>query len=296
MDHADSPERHRSKGFSAAYEACILGLGRYATWALPRGAELMHARNPPAPHIRARHGMAIAMHLCLGVTPGRITRHVGELRNLPAPRLGLITLTPGHTDLEYEAEGGTEMLTLSLPKTLFAMLDASPDRAFRRGLPPFRDDALRAVLRELAERAREGSSERLFTDHALCFLAAALATPRVAAPGRKLDGARLARVLDAIETAISEDPAEPPALSALASLAGLSLAEFARGFRAATGEAPHAYITRRRIERAQALLRSQPGLPPAEVAAALGFADQAHFSRRFRQMTGTTPARFRRES
>jgi AraC family transcriptional regulator len=34
--------------------------------------------------------------------------------------------------------------------------------------------------------------------------------------------------------------------------------------------------------------------PLAVIAAECGFADQSHFTRIFRRMTGTTPARFRR--
>ncbi|MBR0663027.1 helix-turn-helix transcriptional regulator [Roseomonas hellenica] len=283
-----------ARGFSAAYDENGLDRGCYAAASLPQGAELIRAENPPLPFLRARHQQAVVLHLCRAVTPGRITRHVGGIRNLPPPRVGLLELTPGDTDLEFEAEARTSMLTLSLPQAVFAALDADPDRAFTRGLLPFRDDALRAVLVELAERADGGDSERLFLDHALCFLAAALATPRRRVPVRALDGVRLSRVLGAMEAAASGNTARPPALPDLADLAGLSLAEFARGFRAATGESPHAYLTRRRIEHAQALLLERPALPLAEVAAALGFADQAHFSRRFRQVTGTTPGRFRR--
>lgn len=286
--------RAMAQGFSAAYDDSGLDRGCYTARALPQGAELIRAKNPPLPFVRARHGMAVVMHLCQGVTPGRITRHVGGVRNLPAPRVGMLELTPGHTDLAFEAEARTAMLTLSLPSSIFAALDCDPDRAFGRGLSPFRDDALRAVLVELAERAGTGDSEQLFFDHALCFLAAALATPRRQVPRRALDGARLTRVLDAIAATMAGEPAGPLSLPILAGLAGLSLAEFARGFRAAMGESPHAYLTRRRIEHAQALLLAHPAQPLAEVAAALGFADQAHFSRRFRQVTGTTPARFRR--
>lgn len=281
-------------GFSGAYRIRGLGRGAFTVWTLPLAAELMRAVNPPYPFVRARHEMALALHLCLGRGAGRIARHVGDTRDLPPPRVGLLTLSPGATDLEYEAEGGTEMLTLSLPASLFSAIDTRADNAFARGLLPFREDSLRAVLLELAERAACGGSERLYVDHALTFLAAALAAPRRRPLRRPLETRALKRVLDAVETTLVEAPAEAPSLEALARIAGLSVAEFARGFRTATGESPHAYLTRRRIERAQALLRGQPGLPLSDLALTLGFADQAHFSRRFRQVTGTTPSRFRR--
>lgn len=282
------------KGFSLSYRRYGLCGGRYTAWTLPSGAELMRAYNQPVGSARGRHEMALALHLCLARGPGRITRHIGEVRELPPPRVGLMTLSPGATDLDYEALGSTEIVTLTLPEAVFAAVGGRADDAFSRGLLPFREDGLRAVLLELLERAACGAAERLYVDHAQAFLAAALASPKRQPGRRPLSDLALRRVLDAIETGLVEAPAEPPSLQALAELAGLSVAEFARCFRAATGETPHAFLTRRRIEQAQAMLRSQPSLPLADLAVALGFADQAHFSRRFRQVTGTTPARFRR--
>lgn len=50
-------------------------------------------------------------------------------------------------------------------------------------------------------------------------------------------------------------------------------------------------IQRRRLQEAAELLRGRPaGL--GEVSAALGYADQAHFTRDFARVTGTTPGRF----
>lgn len=65
-----------------------------------------------------------------------------------------------------------------------------------------------------------------------------------------------------------------------------------RAFTAAFGLPPHAYVTGRRIDLARRLLLD--GQPPAQVATAVGFYDQAHLSRHFRRYLGTTPARFGR--
>jgi AraC-like DNA-binding protein len=65
----------------------------------------------------------------------------------------------------------------------------------------------------------------------------------------------------------------------------------ARAFSSAYGVAPHAYLLGRRLEAARA--RIVDGAPIADVAADLGFVDQAHLTRRFRQWFGTTPAAIR---
>ncbi len=80
-------------------------------------------------------------------------------------------------------------------------------------------------------------------------------------------------------------------LQTLAHLAGLSPWHFLRLFREAKGLPPHAFQTQLRIDRARQLLRR--GGEIAEVAYQLGFSDQCHFSRKFRQFTGATPGQYR---
>lgn len=78
----------------------------------------------------------------------------------------------------------------------------------------------------------------------------------------------------------------------LAAVAGLSESWFAHAFKQATGLPPHRWQLRLRVERARDLLAQ--GHSPAEVAVRTGFADQAHLTRSFRSVTGTTPAAWRK--
>ena len=79
----------------------------------------------------------------------------------------------------------------------------------------------------------------------------------------------------------------------LAAMAGLSLCHFVRAFKESEGVPPHRYLLRRRISRAQELLR-RTDLPLSEIALASGFADQSHFSHRFHEEVGVSPNTFRR--
>lgn len=81
-------------------------------------------------------------------------------------------------------------------------------------------------------------------------------------------------------------------LDELAQVAGYSRFHFVRGFRAATGMPPYAYLLHQRIARACEML-GERGVPIAAIAAATGFATHAQFSSRFRQMTGVAPTAFR---
>lgn len=82
-------------------------------------------------------------------------------------------------------------------------------------------------------------------------------------------------------------------LDAVARECGLSRSHFSRAFRASTGLSPHHWLSLRRVEFAQHLLRTS-GQSLAEVAAACGYADQGHFTRTFARLVELTPGRWRR--
>jgi AraC-like DNA-binding protein len=81
-------------------------------------------------------------------------------------------------------------------------------------------------------------------------------------------------------------------LSELANVAGLSKMHFAAQFRAATGYRPREYLLNHRTEQAKTLLATT-GRPLAEIALAVGFSTQAHFSTVFKRVSGQSPARWR---
>jgi transcriptional regulator GlxA family with amidase domain len=81
-------------------------------------------------------------------------------------------------------------------------------------------------------------------------------------------------------------------LATLAAVAGLSMHHFSRQFKQSAGVAPHYYLTKKRVERAQEML-AQTDLSLSEIAYAAGFSDQSHLARHFRYMIGTTPREFR---
>jgi transcriptional regulator GlxA family with amidase domain len=86
--------------------------------------------------------------------------------------------------------------------------------------------------------------------------------------------------------------AEPLDLETLAEAAGLSKYHFNRRFAETYGETPMRYLTRRRIERAQDLLRSA-NLTITEVCMLVGFSSLGSFSSRFRELVGESPTQYR---
>ncbi|MBS0408809.1 MAG: helix-turn-helix transcriptional regulator [Proteobacteria bacterium] len=78
---------------------------------------------------------------------------------------------------------------------------------------------------------------------------------------------------------------------ALAALVDLSVSHLSRAFRTTFGDPPHAYVLRRRVERAKAMML-ETGEALSQIAVLCGFADQAHFCRQFRRHTGLSPKRW----
>lgn len=81
-------------------------------------------------------------------------------------------------------------------------------------------------------------------------------------------------------------------LADLARIAGLSRMHFAAQFRKATGQRPHEYLLRRRVEKAKVMLTTT-SQPIAEVALTVGFNSQAHLTDMFKRFVGLTPHRWR---
>lgn len=79
-------------------------------------------------------------------------------------------------------------------------------------------------------------------------------------------------------------------LTEASDLLGAHRSHLARVFSQAYGIAPHHYVSGRRVDRARRLLLA--GRAPADVAAEAGFHDQAHLTRHFRKVLGTTPGAF----
>lgn len=99
---------------------------------------------------------------------------------------------------------------------------------------------------------------------------------------------RLKRVVEYVDNHL----AARITLTDLAAVAELSRMHFASQFRAATGLRPHEYLLRRRIRRAEELLRNSTSAI-VEIALTVGFQTQAHFTTVFKRFVGSTPRQWR---
>ena len=112
-----------------------------------------------------------------------------------------------------------------------------------------------------------------------------MSAPVLRAPGDVLVHLRRAR------DHVDRHYAEPLDLEVMARAAGLSKFHFHRLFAATYGVTPAVYVSERRTERAQDLLRAT-NLSVTEVCHAVGFTSLGSFSSRFKEITGETPRQF----
>jgi AraC-like DNA-binding protein len=162
-------------------------------------------------------------------------------------------------------------------------MSAGERRQFRGGEEVHR--AFDAVLAAAASAGNAlGRAElRLAVGHLLLTVRRAAVAP--ASPG---PAARLQRALAWVE---ARGP-EPVRLAAWARATGLSLPRFKAWFRIEMGMAPGAWLTRRRVERAQTML-CQETQPITTIAHELGFGSSQHFATVFKRHTGLTPGAWR---
>jgi AraC family transcriptional regulator len=159
------------------------------------------------------------------------------------------------------------------------------------------DVRLAALVKAVnAERIAGFPSGRLFLDSIEQAIAAALVDDFEGQNRsvRKLRGglgpARLRLVKEVVHAKMEDELT----LAEMAQLAELSPAHFSRMFRKSTGETPHQFVLRQRVERAKQMLR-EAEMRVLDVAVACGFKTQQHFARVFRRICGASPTEYRYE-
>jgi len=159
----------------------------------------------------------------------------------------------------------------------------------------FADSRLGALVNAVhAEMLVGFPSGRLFLDSVEQAMAVALVSGQavrsrpVKISRGGLGSSRLRRITDLVHARLEDELG----LDELAQSVGLSTAHFARMFRKSTGETPHQFVLRNRLERAKAMLRA-PNTRVLAVAVACGFKTQQHFAQVFRNVYGVSPTEYR---
>ncbi|MCC4309143.1 AraC family transcriptional regulator [Alcanivorax marinus] len=235
----------------------------------------------------------------VGVTEQGVQRfHVGRVRHESVPGRAML-LEPGqvHDGLGPVPGGFTYRLLYLDPhwlraelSRLFEQVPAHFELSFAATLC---DD--RRVTRAIGEafEALQDGEMRMLRQTAVDRLLARLtdhARWRTAPERLPMAAPAAQRAREYLHAHLAEDIG----LDHLAAAAGVDRFRLSRSFKAAFGVPPHAYLVQLRLVRARRLLAA--GGSPAEVAAAVGFADQSHLGRWFRRAYAMTPAYYRRRT
>ncbi len=215
---------------------------------------------------------------------------------------GVSLILPAGYDSTWEGDAAASA-RLRIPTALIA---SAAEQIGRRSSPQVevrnvfevRDLVIeRIALSLLGEiERRPHPTQALIVDALSCALAAhVLRSYNAFEPVEPYEAPSLGRADFARLTAFIEDNIDGSiGLSDLAGIAKVSRFHFARLFKRSTGMTAIAFVEQCRIHRAQSLI-SDSDIPLSEIALMTGFADQSHFTRRFRRHVGCTPAVFARE-
>jgi AraC-like DNA-binding protein len=192
----------------------------------------------------------------------------------------ILVKQPGDVARHLAHRGATTFTAVMLPADAVAHVLGEGKAASMAQLEP--GDERAAPFHRLIDAASAGV-DRLSLEVALAEAIRALVVISRAPP----DHSRPVR--RAMEY-IRERLGDSITLTDLADYAGLDKFHLCRSFRAQIGMPPHAYLTHLRVARAKELLLR--GMRASDVAPVVGFYDQAQFTRHFRRLVGTTPARY----
>ncbi len=141
---------------------------------------------------------------------------------------------------------------------------------------------------------RDQKAARACIDRASALLESHRETPSDAQDGvgglQPLTPWQHRRVMEFIEDNLDR----PVRIVELARVARLTSSYFSRCFRGSTGYSPQAFLARRRMDLAQELMLTTDE-PLSQIALACGLSDQAHLSRTFARIHGTSPGAWRRD-
>lgn len=207
---------------------------------------------------------------------------------------GVLIAAPPDTSGDYDAAQPSRVLSIAIPKVHVAESDVRID--IRRE-ENFRSPRLAGQLMHLwDEVADDAPADQLLADQVMREVIDALARRTDArAPSRlareRLSPFVLRRVCDHVEAHLADEVD----VHSLATVAGSSMAHFARAFAATAGMTPYQYVMTRRLARAHDLLASTTR-SMLDIALDTGFKTPSHFASRFRREFGLRPTEIRADT
>lgn len=214
----------------------------------------------------------------------------GKCRSV-RPVAGDVFFCPANVTTAVRTEKAFESILLCLSPTVFNRVDDSGGVALGDTAPAImrKDIFTQQIVTSLADEVGRERRTELFASSLATALSVHLSREYANCSEPVKMEARLSDdELSRLDQYIARNLDSPLTLEELASLIFKSRFHFSRLFKASTGQTPHQYVIRRRVERARELLRA--GRAIVEVAAEVGFASQSHLHSHIQRAFGCTPA------
>jgi AraC-like DNA-binding protein len=267
-------------------------VARYWRHAAVDGVDLLRAR-----YLTHRYGRHAHETYTFGLIEAGVEEfeYGGSLLRASAGAVALLDPDVVHTGQAATPAGWSYRV---LYPRVSVVKDVAAELGWPAGTPRFPQtvlhDATAAALLRSAHQAAEYGDQLASSTLLRTALAGLLRAHAAAGPSAGPIPARTApAAIRAVRDVLHERLADPPTLAELAAMTELSQFALLRAFRAATGLPPHAYLNQVRVRQARLLL--DDGVPAADVAGQIGFADQAHLTRHFKRVVGVPPAAYQRE-
>jgi AraC family transcriptional regulator len=256
--------------------------------------ELFHPDPDTEPRHWVRHDQAFAMMLRPGSIEWGAKRCALEKFEYSAGDLALCHRHVG----EWVGLMNVSHLQLGVSdEALMACSDGAYGEVELRPSRKFADPRLSAMVAAVhAEMVAGFPSGRLFLDSVEQAMAITLVNGHAVRhrPVRiyrgGLGSTRLRKIKELVHAKMEDDLS----LDEMAHSVGLSTAHFARMFRKSTGQTPHQFVLRQKLERAKSILRD-PDARVLDVAVSCGFKTQQHFAQAFREVLGVSPTEYRQD-
>lgn len=225
----------------------------------------------------------------ISATSGGKTRQLARAIFIPAG-MQLHTrfsqpLSFAHVDIHIDNTWAIQFLSAIMPRSAAIRVLATP--AERNDIAD-----IEPLAQLLVSEIRDPRHHDLFAENLINGLLAGLLdlkSPGAEEGNARLTGAQMRKVTQRFEAGRGQRLST----AQMAEAVNLSVSWFSLVFRNTTGMTPHQWQLSKRVDQARDLL-SGSDLNVADIADRLGFSDQAHLTRAFRQIVGETPASWRR--
>lgn len=238
----------------------------------------------------------------VSLTKGHCTRSSAEETTESEFEAGHVSIQPAFKPVRWESDMplSFEVLCLEpdfLHKVAEEIFDIRASELQLKAVDKQRDPLITDLAGLLSREALNGdSASGLLAESAATQLAVHLVRHYTERPlQRRVESSTLPhRAVVRASEFIHDNYARGLRLADIAAAAHLSPFHLLRLFRKSTGKTPHQYLIQVRVNMARSLLSAGAGSGSlADVAAAVGFADQSHLTRHFKRVLGLTPKQLR---